>query len=105
MDPDRIVTHGRVTPDGALELDKNVALPPGPVQGTVQVASPEGAREDTWLVLERIWAEREARGIQGRSKEEIDAEISAIRDQSEQRMREIERTYREARRHKGQSPC
>jgi hypothetical protein len=105
MDPHRIVMQGRVTPDGGLELQEKLTLPPGPVEVTVQVSPSEAAREDTWAVLERIWAERVRRGIEGRSKQQIDAEINALRDQSEDRMREIERTYEEARRHRGQPPC
>jgi len=105
MNPDQIITQGRVTSAGALELDEKLSLPPGPVQVTVQTAPSEPAREDTWAVLERIWAERERRGIKGRSKPQIDAEINALRDQSEDRMREIERTYEEAHRQRGQPPC
>ena len=41
-------------------------------------------------VLEEIWAEREARGMVGRSKEEIDAEIDAMRNEDEKQMKEIE---------------
>jgi len=104
MNPDQIVMQGRVTPDGALELDERLTLPPGPVQVTVQVTPVEPGPEDTWAVLERIWAERERRGIEGRSKPQIDAQINAIRDQSEDRMREIERTYEEAHRQRGQPP-
>jgi hypothetical protein len=40
-------------------------------------------REDTRTVLQRIRARRQARGAVARSKEEIDAEIDAMRDADE----------------------
>jgi SLT domain-containing protein len=48
------------------------------------------ARKGTLQVLEEIWAEREARGMVGRSKEGIDSEIAAMRDEDEKRMQAIE---------------
>lgn len=66
-------------------------MPPGPVQVTVQAASPPAEREDTRKALDAIWAERKALGLKGRSKEEIDAEIDALRNQSEEEIRATHR--------------
>ena len=88
MSTQQVVVHGRIRPDGTLQVEEKVNLPPGPVNITVEAAA--AARKGTLQVLEEIWAEREARGIVGRSKEEIDAEINAMRDEDEERMREIE---------------
>jgi len=106
MNPTRIVVQGRLRPDGTLELHQSLGLPPGPVQVTVQqVASAESPREDTWIVLERIWAERKALGLKSRSKEEIDTEINAMRDESEDRMMEIEQIHQDARGPEEEPPC
>jgi hypothetical protein len=42
------------------------------------------------LVLAQIRARRQARGAVARSKQEIDAQIDAMRDADEHHMREIE---------------
>ncbi len=89
MSTQQVVIHGQIRPDGTLQVEEKVNLPPGPVNVTVE-AAPAAARKGTLQVLEEIWAEREARGMVGRSKEEIDAEINAMRDEDEERMREIE---------------
>lgn len=46
------------------------------VQVMVEAASPRAEREHTRKVLETIWAERQALGLRGRSKKEIDAEMA-----------------------------
>jgi len=56
---------------------------------TVQ-AAPAGPRKRTLQVLAEIWSQRESLGLAGRGKEEIDAEINAMRDEDDRRMREIE---------------
>ena len=54
-------------------------------------ASPETqTRGDPRSILKEIRARRSARGAGAPSKEEIDAEINAMRDEDEQRLREIE---------------
>jgi hypothetical protein len=85
-----IVLHGRIRPDGTVQIDERVNLPPGPIQVTVEASRGTSAGEDTQSVLKQIRARRLARGAAARSKEEIDAEINAMRDEDEQRMREIE---------------
>jgi hypothetical protein len=86
----QIVVQGHIQLDGTLLVEEKVSLPPGPVYVTVQPAAPRPPHRRTLDVLQEIWAEREALGVKGRSAEEIEAEINAMRDEDEQRMREIE---------------
>jgi hypothetical protein len=89
MSTQQVILHGLIQPDGTLQVEEKVNLPPGPVNVTVESA-PVAARKGTLQVLEEIWAEREARGMVGRSPEEIDAEIAAMRGEDEKRMQAIE---------------
>lgn len=91
MVPQQVVVHGFLRPDGTLEIDERVALPPGPVSVTVAstVSAAPQEKEDTWHVLERIWAERKALGQQSHSREIIDTTINQLRDESEERLREV----------------
>jgi len=87
-----VIVKGTVKPDGSLELDQPVNLPPGDVRVIVQtVAVPARTGENTMAVLERIWAERRAMGMQGRTAAQIDADIRAMRDEWEDRQEEIEK--------------
>ena len=89
MSVQQIVIQGRIRPGGTLEVDQKVDLPPGPVSVTLQTV-PATTRKPTLEVLEEIWAQRKARGMVGRSREEIDAEIAGMRDEDEQRLRAME---------------
>ena len=86
--------QGILKPDGTIELQERPALPPGPVRVTLETQS---VRErDPWETLQRIWDERKSLGLQPRSAEEIDAEIEAMRDEWEQRQREVDLARRGA---------
>lgn len=88
-----VVVQGTVRPDGTLELSHPVNLPPGEVRVIVQaVTPPSGSGDNVLTVLERIWAERRAKGMKGRSAEQIDADIRSMRDEWEDRRRELEGT-------------
>ena len=89
MNTQQVVVHGHIQPDGTLEVAEKVNLPPGPVSVTVQ-AVPSGPQKRTLQVLQEIWSQRESLGLAGRSREEIDAEINAMRDEDDRRMRAIE---------------
>ncbi len=93
METTSVTVPGILKPDGSLELRKPIGLPPGPVEVTVQAVP---AREDTWTVLQRIWAEQKAEGRQPRTAEEIDAEINQLRDELEEHALAIERLQEEA---------
>ena len=93
-----VVVQGSVRPDGTLELSQPVNLPPGEVRVIVQaVTPPSGSGDNVLTVLERIWAERRAKGMQGRSGEQIDADIQSMRDEWEERQRKLEKIQAEAR--------
>ena len=99
MNITQVVVQGTVKPDGTLEVRDPIALPPGEVQVIVQTMPTPMPRKDNALaVLERIWAEREALGMQGRTREQIDADIQSMRDEWEQRQQELARIQDGARR-------
>ena len=90
MTNSQVVVHGVVKADGTLELTQPIALPPGEVQVTVEtLRGSDLPREAVWGLLERIWADQEARGVVPRTREEIDAEVDAMRDEAEERFRDI----------------
>ncbi len=106
MNATNLTTTGTIKPDGTLELDGKTNLPPGRVRVTLTVV-PESSepKEDVWTVLERIWEERKARGMPARTREEIDAEINALRDELEERMDDIEALHEEGRRARENRGC
>ena len=78
---------GTLRPDGSLDLDERPDLPPGRVQVVVtSEESPDATARDTKSVLERIWRERVATGMVGRTRGEIDASIGTLRDELEEHM-------------------
>jgi hypothetical protein len=86
-----VVVEGTLKPDGSLELDSKLDLPPGRVQLIVQPL-PELPKDDPfWQMMDGIWAAQKARGHVPRTKEEIDAEIRVMREEAEEEMQEVER--------------
>lgn len=95
MTTKHLVVEGTVKPDGSLELDARLTLPPGRVQLVVQPL-PELPKDDPfWQRMKQVWAGQKARGRSPRSKEEIDADIHALRDEAEDEMRLAERLHEE----------
>jgi hypothetical protein len=90
-----VEVEGTLRADGILVLDARPNLPPGRVRVTLQ---PADARPDVMEVLQRIRAEQAASGHVPRSREEIDADIAAMRQEDEERMQGIERLHEECRR-------
>jgi hypothetical protein len=102
MSPAQIVVQGTLKPDGTLELDERPNLPPGRVRVTLVADAPApGRAEDVWALLDRIRKEREALGLKGRTREEIDADLNAMRDEWDERAAELDR-IREAGKGEGQ---
>ena len=89
-----IETQGTLREDGTLVLDQKPDLPAGRVKVTVE-SMPDLTQTDVWQVLERIWAGQRARGHIPRSREEIDAELEASRQEDEERMQALERIHHE----------
>jgi hypothetical protein len=98
-----VEVQGTLQADGTLVLDEKPDLPPGRVCVRVQPLA-DLTRTPVWQVLEKIWAEQRASGHVSRSREEIDADIAAMRQEDEERMQEIERLHEECQRsHSGGS--
>jgi hypothetical protein len=87
-----IVVKGTLKSNGALEFDEQPALEPGRVEITLRSLEGGEPRRDWWEVLQQIWKAQQERGHRGRSKEEIDADLAAMRadeEKYEERWREI----------------
>lgn len=99
MNEMQVVVDGTLQPDGTLQLDERPKLPPGRVRVTVQaVAAPAGPEDDVMTRMEAVWAAQKARGYVPPTREEIDAELAAMRDEAEEEMQEVERLSEDCRR-------
>jgi hypothetical protein len=84
-------------PDGTLELGAKPSLPAGPVRVTVESLSEPAQPERFWAMMQSIWSDLRASGHVPRSREQIDAELNALRDEAEEEMKAIERLHEESR--------
>ncbi len=96
-----IEVQGTLRADGTLVLDAKPNLPPGRVRATMQSVE---TRADVIDVLQRIHAEQTASGHVPRSREQIDADLAAMRQEDEERMQQIERLHEECQRPRQQQP-
>jgi hypothetical protein len=73
---------GTVRPDGTLELDQKISLPPGRVRVRLE-AVPLSGTPDEGLVefVRRLRRELAAAGHTFRTREEIDSEIEGLRNE------------------------
>jgi hypothetical protein len=93
-----VVVEGTLNPDGSLELDTKLSLPPGRVQLIVQPL-PELPKDDPfWQMMERIWADRKAAELTPRSTEEVETQRRAIREDVDEEIEEAGRMQAESRR-------
>jgi len=93
MNRNQVVVHGRLRPDGTLELDSRPPLPEGPVEIVIRsVPGPQPGAENWWGYLQRARSELEAAGHRFRTREEIDTQIEELRAGDER----LERECREA---------
>lgn len=98
-----VVVQGVVKPDGTLELQEKVNMPPGRVRVTV-APLPELPKDDPfWQMMQHLWDGQKARGHVPRSAEEVETERQALREEWDERMRTIEQIQSEARRLRGRS--
>jgi hypothetical protein len=97
-----IEIQGTLREDGTLLLDEKPQLPPGRVRVTVQPVL-EYTQTPMWKFFEQLRAEQQARGFVPRTREEIDAEIAAGRDEDEERAQQIERIQEECQQFRQQS--
>jgi len=91
-----IVVEGVVTPDGSLELRSKLPLPVGRVQVTVEPIPEAPKPERFWKLMESIWSALRAGGRVPRTKETIDAEVHALRQEAEVEMEAIEKLEEES---------
>jgi hypothetical protein len=98
-----VVVEGIVQSDGTLEVTRKVNLPAGRVRVTVEPVAEPVQPDRFWAMMESIWAAQLASGRTPRTREEIDAEIRAMRDESEEEMQAVERLQEECRRAREQA--
>ena len=103
MNTAAVVVEGTVQPDGTLDVTQKVDLPAGRVQVTVRPVAEPVQPDRFWAMMESIWAAQLASGRIGRTREEIDAEIEALRAESEEEVQAVERLQDECRRAREQA--
>lgn len=98
MSSETVVVQGMVTRDGTLELAERLPLPAGRVRVTVELV-PELPRDDPfWQRMQAIWDAQKSRGHVARSEEEVEADRRSVREEWDERMRDIEQTRADAER-------
>ena len=103
MSTNAIEIRGTLREDGTLVLDDRPNLPPGRVKVTIEPV-PDLTQTDVWQVLEHIRAGQRARGYVPRTREQIDAELEAARQEDEERMQALERIHEECSQARQQGP-
>jgi hypothetical protein len=79
-------TLGTVRPDGTLELDQKVTVPPGRVKVRVESVEPPAQPNESLVeFVQRSRRELEAAGHTFRTKQEIDAELQEMRNEWDDR--------------------
>lgn len=98
MPESEITLRGVVKPDGTLELDEKVPLPAGPVEvrikeqlGPTMSGTSQPGAHSFWKGMKLIWDRQAARGHIPRTREEVDAEVNALREEAEEELRAVER--------------
>jgi hypothetical protein len=77
-----VVAEGTLRPDGSLEVSEKFDLPPGRVRVTIEVLdAPASSGEDWFEYLQKARAGQESSGARFRTRDAIDAEINAMRDE------------------------
>lgn len=89
----QVVVNGELKPDGSLELEQTPALPAGRVRVTVESMAEPSRPERFWAMMGAIWADLSANGRTPRTREAIDAEINALRDEADEELRAVERLH------------
>ena len=91
MSPGEVVIEGTLKPDGTLELDEKPSLSPGRVKVILQPA-PAGTASQRGLadVIDEIRQGQQARGVQGRSAEEIEAALNEGEEEYEKKMQSLQ---------------
>lgn len=93
-----MIVEGVVKPDGTLEVLEKLDLPAGRVQVTVRSVTEPTQPDRFWKMMESLWADLRSGGRAPRTREEIDAEIDALRNEADEQMQAVERLQEECRR-------
>jgi hypothetical protein len=92
---DEAVLEGTLHEDGSLHLDEKPNLPPGRVRVVVQSVPYADPPESIIAVVHKIWEAQRRRGHVPRLKDQIDAELSEMRDEWEEHQLAIEKLQEE----------
>ena len=98
MNAAAVVVEGTVQPDGTLEVTQKVNLPAGRVHVIVEPFADPVQPDRFWKMMESIWDAQRASGRTPRTREEIDTEIDALRNEAEEEMQAVERLQEDCRR-------
>ena len=79
MSATHVVVDGTLKPDGSLELDSKLDLPPGRVQLIVQPLPDLPTDDPFWQMMDRIWADRKAAELTARSTDEVESRRRVLR--------------------------
>ena len=93
-----VLVEGTLKPDGTLLPDKKLDLPPGRVQLLVQPLDESPKDDPFWKMMKGIWAARMAGGHVPRTKDEINAEIDIMRQEAEEKLRNVKRLDKRSKR-------
>jgi hypothetical protein len=88
-----LTIQGSIMPDGTLELDSKLSLPPGRVQVTVAPVTVEKKESGVRQSLDAILESRKSQTVLGRTKQEIDADLQAMRDEWDERDNESKEAH------------
>jgi hypothetical protein len=86
-----VVLRGVLTADGKLELEGQPDLPPGRVRVTLEPVPAPGPQPSLAEALDEIHRTLEASGYRPRSREEVDADLRALREEWAKREARLER--------------
>jgi hypothetical protein len=85
MSLSEVVIEGTLKPDGTLQLDQKPSLSPGRVQVTVKPLTASSTGQGGLVeVMDQIRQSQQARGYQGRTPEQKQAEEKARQEEDEE---------------------
>ncbi len=88
-----VVIEGTLKPDGTLELDQKPSLSPGRVQVTIKPLVLSSTGRGLVEVMDEIRQSQRARGYQGRTLQEMQAEEKARQEEDEEYERRCEQLW------------
>jgi hypothetical protein len=97
MSTNTVVILGFVKPDGTLQLDEKVTLPPGRVSIAVEPIPYSQESDPFFQMLRRIWEIREQHGVKP-DAEASQAALRQLRDDVDEEVAELGRLQEECRR-------